>query len=366
MRITFVIPNLGLTGGIKVVFQYANELVRRGHTVNLLACVCTRKYTGPRWTVQCGLIKGREFVRRRILGMKKESWYPLDPRINIIVAPRPDARYAPDADVVIATANRTADFVVEYPKSKGDKFYLIQHYEDWDRDVSLVDRTWKMPLKKIVIASWLADLARDRFGEEVVAVIPNGIDHSQFYNDNRTFNKNKRILMVYYTMEFKGVNDGIEAVKAVIDRHPEVQLVMFGTKNPPNYGIPIEFHLDPPQDKIRDIYNSCDIFICPSISEGFGLPSMEAMACKCAVVATDVGCIPDVAVAGKTALVVPPSHPEMITEAVIDLVENEDKLREIALAGYDRVRQYTWQNATEQMEAVLIRECNRERVGADA
>jgi glycosyltransferase involved in cell wall biosynthesis len=79
-----------------------------------------------------------------------------------------------------------------------------------------------------------------------------------------------------------------------------------------------------------------------------------------------VGCIPDVAIAGKTALVVPPPHPELISEAVLYLVKNEEKLKEIALAGYERVRQYTWENATEQLEAVLVRECNRERVVVDA
>ena len=55
--------------------------------------------------------------------------------------------------------------------------------------------------------------------------------------------------------------------------------------------------------EIRNIYNSCDVFLSPSWAEGSQAPPMEAMACGCAVLATNVGGIPDYAIAGETAAV---------------------------------------------------------------
>ena len=61
------------------------------------------------------------------------------------------------------------------------------------------------------------------------------------------------------------------------------ELIMFGLDS--GKGIPryVEYHEKACKDRLRKIYNSCDIFVFPSHNEGFGMPPMEAMPCKCAV-----------------------------------------------------------------------------------
>jgi glycosyltransferase involved in cell wall biosynthesis len=44
----------------------------------------------------------------------------------------------------------------------------------------------------------------------------------------------------------------------------------------------------------KNVYADCDVWLFASFSEGFGLPIIEAMACRCPVVATRAGCAPDV------------------------------------------------------------------------
>ena len=51
----------------------------------------------------------------------------------------------------------------------------------------------------------------------------------------------------------------------------------------------MEFHYRPPQDAIRRLYDQCDAWLCGSRREGFHLPPLEAMACRCPVVSTRVG-----------------------------------------------------------------------------
>ena len=132
--------------------------------------------------------------------------------------------------------------------------------------------------------------------------------------------------MPYRNLKWKGVNDGINAFEIVRKKYHDIQLVMFGPKLGKDVPAYVEFHEKPSNNKLRAVYNSCDIFLFPSHSEGFGMPPMEAMACKCAVVATNVGAVPDYAIPGETALISPPRMTELLAKNVIKLVENK-KLR---------------------------------------
>ena len=81
----------------------------------------------------------------------------------------------------MATWWETADWVAALSPSKGRPFYLIQGYEVWGDQPERVDATWRYPMQKIVVSRWLADLARDRFGDARAVLIPNGVDSRQFF-----------------------------------------------------------------------------------------------------------------------------------------------------------------------------------------
>ena len=88
----------------------------------------------------------------------------------------------PDADVVVATWWETAEWVARLSPSKGAKAQLIQQMESNFpyQPVDRVEATWRLPLQKIVVSQWLADLARDRFGDPTSVIVPNGIDLNLF------------------------------------------------------------------------------------------------------------------------------------------------------------------------------------------
>lgn len=346
MKITFVLPGVGLSGGVNVVFEYANHLQNRGHDVSIVYPLI------PLGSASKDLMRT---VGRIVLSLwhgNRVEWFDL--RANLIRIPTLAEKYIPNADIIVATQWDTAYYVNKYDKNKGEKFYLIQHYETWLGPKEEVDRTYKLGLHNIVISKWLKEILQHKLNAEVEALIPNGIDLNQFYPEQVEGHGDKiRILMPYRKQEWKGVEDGIRAFEMVSKEHDNIKLVMFGPRKGEDVPEYAEFHENLTRDELRKLYNSCDIFCFPSRMEGFGLPPMEAMACKVPVVTTKVGAVPDYAIPGKTALISQPRDFRALARNMIELVENEQKRKRIAKAGYSHIRQFTWDNATNRIEKIF-------------
>jgi len=262
-------------------------------------------------------------------------------------------KYIPDGDIVVATAWPTAYYVNNYHKCKGKKVYLIQHYEVWSGPQDEVDKTYKLPFRKIVVSSWLKDLMEKKFQERVEGIAMNGVNLDQFYNPHKEYNEKKRILMYYSNWEWKGAKDGIRAFEIAKKKYPEIQLVMFGMHKGDDVPSYAEFHKRIMREELRRLYCSCDIFLYSSQCEGFGLPPMEAMACKCAVVTTNVGAVSDYAIPGKTALISPPKDPTDLAKNLIDLLNDNKKLRNISMAGYEYIKKFNWEESTKKLEKLF-------------
>ncbi len=100
-------------------------------------------------------------------------------------------------------------------------------------------------------------------------------------------------------------------------------------------------------DHLPALYSSADVFAFPSWYEGFGLPILEAMACGTPVVAADNSSLPEVV--GEAGIMVPTGDSSALAEA-ISAVLGDSRLRaELATAGLDQVRRFTWESAAEQL-----------------
>src|SRR5213076_2618834 len=76
-----------------------------------------------------------------------------------------------------------------------------------------------------------------------------------------------------------------------------------------------ELSIQPKQEKLREIYAKADAWLFASRSEGFGLPILEAMACRTPVIATPAGAAPELLASGGGVLV-PPENPAAIAQAI--------------------------------------------------
>lgn len=334
-----------------MIFEYANRLKAKGHEVKIFMPIVpylfSKNYTNPRdyWNWIKNLIRNMKYKNKTSVG-----WFDLNVPIQKIS--KINNKKLPEADVVIATAWPTAFSVNKLSKNKGEKFYFIQGYETWSGSKKKVDETWDMPdLKKVVIASWMK-----KINSNVLGPLNNGINLKQFHCENKEFHKDPVVGMVYSPWKGKGMNDGLAAYKKAKKQFPNIKLHLMGVGKDANTPDCDKFYENPKPNEIADFYCGCDIFMFPSWKEGWGLPPMEAMACKCALVTTNVGGVPDYTIPGETALVSEPKDVKALTDNLVKLLDDPEQIKEFSRAGHEHIRLFTWDRACEQLESILQNE----------
>jgi len=357
MRITFLLPCYPWVpiGGFRVVYEYANRLVDRGHEVSVVHARKTRYSPRPSLSgVRDAAREGRKWFRERFV-KPSIDWHKLDKRVRVLFVPSAEPRYIPDGDALFATAWRTVAPVLEGPEQKGVRCYLIQHYETWDGPKDLVDATWRAPIHKVVIAKWLVDVGKE-LGCQDITYIPYGVDHKRYRLLQPIENRERQICMMYSALRFKAAPDGVRALQLVKARYPDIKAAMFGVSLRPLW-IPdwVEYHHNPAQEfLVGDIYNKSSIFLCSSLAEGSHLPPAEAACCGCAVVATDIGGIREYIQDRATGLLSPPGHPQALAENVCLLLENEALRVQLATASRDFLLSWNWEDRALCLERLLL------------
>jgi glycosyltransferase involved in cell wall biosynthesis len=105
-----------------------------------------------------------------------------------------------------------------------------------------------------------------------------------------------------------------------------------------------------PDEDLRALYSSCRAFVYPSLSEGFGLPPLEAMACGAACIVSRIPSIMEVV--GEAALTVAPADEAELTRSIIALLRDEDLRRRVADAGRERAATFSWERTARRMREV--------------
>lgn len=101
-----------------------------------------------------------------------------------------------------------------------------------------------------------------------------------------------------------------------------------------------------PEEDLPTLYSSADLFVFPSLYEGFGLPPLEAMACGCPVICSNVTSLPEVI--GDAGVTVDPLDVEGMTEAILDILNNDDKRMDLISKGVERASLFSWEKTAKE------------------
>lgn len=143
----------------------------------------------------------------------------------------------------------------------------------------------------------------------------------------------------------KGIKYLINAIPVIIKKYPNTKFVIIGDgphrKNYENLikKLKIEKHiiLLGRQKEIPKLLKSSNIFLLPSIREGFGMVNLEAMITPLPIIATLAGGIPEVVENEKTGILVEPENTNELIKALDKLISSSSLREKYAIAGHERV-----------------------------
>jgi glycosyltransferase involved in cell wall biosynthesis len=102
-----------------------------------------------------------------------------------------------------------------------------------------------------------------------------------------------------------------------------------------------------PEADLRALYNAAEIFVYPSLLEGFGLPPIEAMSCGLPSILSRTSSLPEVG--ADAALYVDPASVEEMAQAMLNLLDDIPLRETLRARGLERCRMFDWNRTASQM-----------------
>jgi glycosyltransferase involved in cell wall biosynthesis len=159
----------------------------------------------------------------------------------------------------------------------------------------------------------------------------------------------------------------VQALARLIETHPEVTLVLTGTRGSEQWGtarstegrlaeeirkLGIDERVRPlgyvPARDLDALYREAVALVFPSRFEGFGAPILEAWTRGCPVIAADATALPEIV--GDAGYLISPDNPEEWANAMWDLLEDSDLRLIYARAGAERARKFGWAGSADILE----------------
>jgi glycosyltransferase involved in cell wall biosynthesis len=105
-----------------------------------------------------------------------------------------------------------------------------------------------------------------------------------------------------------------------------------------------------PHETLVALYRLADVFVFPSLYEGFGLPPLEAMASGTPVVTSNVSSLPEIV--GDAALLIDPHEPEAIADAIRRVLTESDLRVSLSIRGLVRAREFSWERSIRRVREI--------------
>lgn len=321
LRVTYVLHNLAVAGGVLSVVQLVNELILLG--------------------VEARIVALREYPE--IYNWKFYS-SPI-----IYTSARELIENFPETDIAVATHWTTAPWVAEAVKTgkAGKGVYFIQDFESWffpesdHRSRSLVKETYHLIPNKIVKSAWLQNLLlKEGFPSVKIHL---GMDLGIFYPREVSPNSCPVILaMARPRTPVRGFPFIVDALRLVKKEKPHCHIVFFGD-DLAKQEIPFPYQdagVVTDQNYLANLYSAADVYLDGSHFQGFGRPALEAMACGTASVLTGVGGVTEYARHEDNCLLVQPGETVEFARAILRVLTDEALKQKLITGGMKTSMQF--------------------------
>jgi glycosyltransferase involved in cell wall biosynthesis len=340
MKITFVLPGGGSSGGVRVTVIMANLLLNLGHNIRIA------------YRIPAILSKARfklilnKIISRMLKKSKDTNW--LDD-FNGILDKFTDLQKLKfeDGEIVIAVGTFT---ITDVYKLK-DNVIKIRYCHGYDlTNMELTRSAWGVSMPTIAVSSTLNQMHEELCNEQIREIIPNGIDTNDYYQDNY---KKNGIGIIYGAPKIKDPETIIKLLKCIHQKWEDIPLYIFGAYEKPAELDFLKYHKFPTIVKARELYSRSKIWLVASKSEGFSVPILEAMACGAAIISTDTFGGRELIKHGINGYLVPVGDIDSFMKYIELLLNNEELRQQIIKSGFETVKNFTWENAVIKMNMFL-------------
>ncbi len=189
---------------------------------------------------------------------------------------------------------------------------------------------------------------------ERVITIPAGVDTSKFHPLDVSSDMERYILFVGTLEPRKNITALLKAWDEIKGRHPDVSLVVAGASGQvfretsyPGSADRVQWLGYVSETDLPALYAGAEVFIMPSLDEGFGLPALEAMACGTPVIVSDGGALPEVV--GEAGLIFNLSDPFGLHNAMNKCLFDASLRNSLKEKGLARAKLFSWQSSAESI-----------------
>jgi len=382
--INFVLASNQASSITRLVAEYANQLVKRGVDVYISYPILSfwdyfvwrvEKETAPVSAYLAGSYRFLKFwkylfvlaikgiIKSKGLRWQGELMQTLDPRVKMnCFLKLPSARNMPDADVLVVMQNYLVPRLLFLPASKGKIIGSVHmDYQEMLKDRDEATRGWwqqflfveqhlRIPRFAVSVA---AKTSAETLGVAVNCVINNGINLQEFSNLGRPAQSPSPLrIMLFCALLFeKGQDFGCAVVRELkkIYNSQAVQFVSVGQVKDKYKNLFDENLGYLCKQNYVQAYQQADIFIYPSLRDGFPAPPLEALACGCALVTTAVQGVVEYGIHEKNCLMCEPNDLENMVKNVQRLITDYALRQKLCQAGLETVKKYSWEQCAEQL-----------------
>jgi len=344
LKIAYVLPTQLLTGGMKALLEQMKQLSKYGHTVTAYYRSDTNKKAIPLW-----------------------SHLTDDDVANQVVIPG-NALYLDwihDADIIVlGWMNQVHDFknsktpVVLW--EQGSDFI----YGDYNKllNSSSIERLhmhqiYRIPVYLLAVSTTIQKVLKGVYNRDS-QLFPNGIDTDFYYPLSHKENQIPVVLLVGNpALEFKGFKFALDVLNKVYQTGIPFKVCWVSpidfihTQSP----FTIEKFINPPQEKLAELYRTADVLLSTSLYESFPLPPIEAMASGTAVIATDNGGINTYAEPGENCLLCSQGDLESMSLTLTRLLRHPEERELLMKKGRETALKYSFDNVIPQLEKCFFK-----------
>jgi glycosyltransferase involved in cell wall biosynthesis len=195
---------------------------------------------------------------------------------------------------------------------------------------------------------------------ELISVVPYGIDLTKFFPSTHIARQRGplKLLFVGTINQRKGIKYLVEALQLL--RTKQVELTVCGrVVDDLSVFTPVaaQVHIRPSvsYSELLAAYQNADLFVLPSVAEGFGQVLLESLACGLPILGTTHTAAPDLIDEGIQGFVVEPGRPDLLAARIEWALQHRADVDEMRYAARQRAEQFTWQRFRQGIVAAVLK-----------